>query len=228
MRWSDRASCQVSKLAPHTFQYFSLPTELYLMLCTRTSRQQWDKLPMPDGVIATVEQMAQAENQPLLGRGAPLFEWSPGVAIEDGIENIHTAQDSDEHIDVIEGDSEGADVIFPPNEPDNDEHMNEDKDDESIIEDEDGVNNENNEGQRKEHNGSSVDEEKNKGQRSEGNGSSVDEESGDDDIVAEFEERPVEMEESSHEEPNDHKFIDDDQWTKGQITHNLRPNRQRN
>ena len=38
---------------------------------------------MPDGVVATVEQMAQAKQQPLLGYGAPLFEWSPGVGIID-------------------------------------------------------------------------------------------------------------------------------------------------
>lgn len=35
------------------------------------------------GVIATVKHMAQVEQQPLIGYGAPLFEWGPGVAIED-------------------------------------------------------------------------------------------------------------------------------------------------
>jgi hypothetical protein len=36
---------------------------------------------MPDGVIATVEAMAAAEKQPLLGNGGPTFEWSPGISI---------------------------------------------------------------------------------------------------------------------------------------------------
>jgi hypothetical protein len=190
-------------------------------------RQQWDKLSMPDGVIATVEQMAQAENQPLLGRGAPLFEWSPGVEIEDNIENIHTVQNGDEDMEVIEGNNEGADVTFPSDEPNNGKHMNENEDNESIIEDEDNVDDKNNEGQRSEHDGSLVDEENNAGQRSKRNGSSVDDEGGDNDIVANFEETPIETEESDDEEHNDHELVDDDPRTKGQITHNLRPNRRR-
>jgi hypothetical protein len=38
---------------------------------------------MPDGVIAAAEKMAEEKGQPLVGYGAPLVEWSPGVAIED-------------------------------------------------------------------------------------------------------------------------------------------------
>jgi hypothetical protein len=38
---------------------------------------------MPDRVIAAVERIAETNNQPLIGHGAPLFEWSPGVPIED-------------------------------------------------------------------------------------------------------------------------------------------------
>ena len=57
----------------------------FLSLATgrKLSRQQWDPLPMPDGVIATVEHMAHDEEQPLVGHGAPLFEWTPGVPIEE-------------------------------------------------------------------------------------------------------------------------------------------------
>ncbi len=57
----------------------------FLSLATgrKLSRQQWDALPMPDGVVAAVERMAQDESQPLIGQGAPLFEWSPGVPIEE-------------------------------------------------------------------------------------------------------------------------------------------------
>jgi hypothetical protein len=55
----------------------------FLSLTTgrKLSRQQWDELPMPDGVIAAVERIAKTDNQPLTGHGAPLFEWSPGVPI---------------------------------------------------------------------------------------------------------------------------------------------------
>jgi hypothetical protein len=85
-------------------QYF-----MSLAIGRKLSRQQWDELPMPDGVIETAERMvAQAEHQPLLGRGAPIFEWSPGVAIEDD-KNIPTIQDDDVHVEGIEGENEGAD-----------------------------------------------------------------------------------------------------------------------
>jgi hypothetical protein len=50
------------------FNFLSLTTGKKL------ARQQWDELPMPDGVIARVEQMAHAELQPIHGPGAPLFE----------------------------------------------------------------------------------------------------------------------------------------------------------
>jgi hypothetical protein len=38
---------------------------------------------MPDGVIAAVEAMAAAEEQPIMGNSGPVFEWSPGVTIVD-------------------------------------------------------------------------------------------------------------------------------------------------
>jgi hypothetical protein len=70
-------------------------------------RQQWDELPMPDGVIATVEDMAQVEQQPLLGYGAPLFKWSPWVTIEDAeLEPI--LQDNDEQLEVLEAIENGT------------------------------------------------------------------------------------------------------------------------
>jgi hypothetical protein len=49
----------------------------------RLSRQQWDEISMPDGVIAAVEAMAEAQEQPLLNNGGPVFEWSPGITIAD-------------------------------------------------------------------------------------------------------------------------------------------------
>jgi hypothetical protein len=49
----------------------------------RLSRQQWDELPMPDGVIAAVEAMAEAQKQPVFENNTPAFEWSPGIAMID-------------------------------------------------------------------------------------------------------------------------------------------------
>jgi hypothetical protein len=200
---------------------------------------------MPDGVIATVEQMARNKNQPLLGRGAPLFEWSPGITIEDD-EDIHIVQDDDDHIEVTGGENQDANAMFLPYEPDNDGHMTENEEDESVIEDEDNVDNENNERQRSEHNDSSIDdEEKHEGQRSEHNRSPFDEENneeqrsehdgrsfydeiGDDDIEAEFKETQIETVEPNNEATDDQEVVHGDPRTEGQTRHNLRPNRRRN
>ncbi len=60
--------------------------------------------------------MARNKNQPLLGRGAPLFEWSPGITIEDD-EDIHIVQDDDDHIEVTDGENQGVNAMFPPTSP---------------------------------------------------------------------------------------------------------------
>ena len=44
---------------------------------------QWDELPIDDHVIERVEALAEEQNQPLMHRGKPCFEWSPGVDIRD-------------------------------------------------------------------------------------------------------------------------------------------------
>jgi hypothetical protein len=80
------------------------------------SRQQWDELPMPEGVIAAVvEDMAEAGNQPIIGPGGPLFKWARGVPIEDDIE-VPILQDENKVkiVDVIttEDADEGADDDF--------------------------------------------------------------------------------------------------------------------
>ncbi len=72
---------------------------LSLITGRRISRQQWDELPMPDGIIATVERMALDQQQPVVGHGAPLFEWTPGVPIIDDVEE-HAKDNENEPIDV--------------------------------------------------------------------------------------------------------------------------------
>jgi hypothetical protein len=54
---------------------------------------------MPDGIIATVEQMALEQQQPIVGHGAPLFEWTPGVPIIDDVEEP-AIDNENEPIDV--------------------------------------------------------------------------------------------------------------------------------
>ena len=44
---------------------------------------KWDRLPIDENIIARVEQLAEAEKQPIMNRGMPCFEWTPGVEIED-------------------------------------------------------------------------------------------------------------------------------------------------
>jgi hypothetical protein len=46
---------------------------LSLITGRRLARQQWDALPMPDGIIATVEGMAAKEAQPIIGPRSPVF-----------------------------------------------------------------------------------------------------------------------------------------------------------
>ena len=42
---------------------------------------KWDKLPIDEHVIARVEKMAEKEKQPIMHRGMPCFEWTPGIKI---------------------------------------------------------------------------------------------------------------------------------------------------
>ena len=48
-----------------------------------SDRRQWTVLPMPDGVVTTVENMALTEKQPLMKNCIPIFEWTPGSPIYD-------------------------------------------------------------------------------------------------------------------------------------------------
>ena len=43
----------------------------------------WERLPINEHIIARVEQLAEAEEQPIINRGIPCFEWTPGAEIED-------------------------------------------------------------------------------------------------------------------------------------------------
>ena len=46
----------------------------------------WEELPISEEVIERVELMAQEEEQPLHDNSHPLFEWFPGLEIEESDE----------------------------------------------------------------------------------------------------------------------------------------------
>jgi hypothetical protein len=88
----------------------------FLSLATgrKLSRQQWDALPMPDGGIAALERLAEAKEQPIIGQGAPIFEWAPGIPIADDVEEPIVGNDDIHNVDddnVPAGKNEGADMI---------------------------------------------------------------------------------------------------------------------
>jgi hypothetical protein len=47
---------------------------------------EWTEVPIDDYVIARVEEMAEAEGQPIMANG-PISNWSPGVPIIDDKED---------------------------------------------------------------------------------------------------------------------------------------------
>jgi len=95
----------------------------------KISRQQWDELLIPDGIIGRVEAMATAQRQPIMENGGPVFEWSPGIAIVEENEEVIFVdeQGGDE---IIE--NEHGDVLVEANDVEMDE------DEEADLEDEEG------------------------------------------------------------------------------------------
>jgi hypothetical protein len=96
---------------------------------------------MPNGVITTMERIAQTDNQPLIGHGSPLFEWSPSVRIEDDelapiiLNDGGDPQAFEEEEDAEE--DEGADEPDPPDNGEDDiaSETNEQPPEEKTIED---------------------------------------------------------------------------------------------
>jgi len=58
----------------------------------RINRRSWTELPMDNVVIARVEAMALAQDQPLLKKTGPLYEWRPGVPFFDTPSHGMTSQ----------------------------------------------------------------------------------------------------------------------------------------
>jgi hypothetical protein len=124
----------------------------------RLSRQQWDELTMPDGVIAIVEAMAEAQEQHVFDNGAPVFEWSPEIANADedeapitvdldeqGVDDQGAAEGIDIGEDEDEEDQEAEEEVI--NEDDTEDHGNEEDDDDNPPEPKEACTLPNNEGE---------------------------------------------------------------------------------
>ena len=48
---------------------------------------EWEELPIDEHVIERVEDLAESENQPIMHRGMPNFEWAPGIPINNELED---------------------------------------------------------------------------------------------------------------------------------------------
>jgi hypothetical protein len=132
------------------YTFFSLVTGRKL------SRQQWDELPMPNGVVARVEQMGVDEVRRAAGRNGLHFEWSPGVPIQDEqqahIADFHQMppaplredadRDEDDNI-PNDGDEEDNNIPNPQRDPVTEDDSNDsagpfyDENDDSNTEDDD-------------------------------------------------------------------------------------------
>lgn len=69
----------------------------------------WRELPIPDYVAKRVEELAESEDAPSLDEdGCPIFEWTPGTMIDDGVPNENQQQpvddDEDDSIEDVTND----------------------------------------------------------------------------------------------------------------------------
>ena len=58
----------------------------------------WEELPIDDEAIEQVHKLAQEQDKPIMRNGYPLFEWSPGVDVDDPEED-YDKLDKDDALD---------------------------------------------------------------------------------------------------------------------------------
>jgi hypothetical protein len=178
---------------------------------------------MPDGVIAAVENMAREQKQPIVGHGAPLFEWSPGATIQDNIV-VPFVQDVPEALleeapEAADGDGENhndADV-FPDEAEDEPEEHHEDADVDDGSDEQDHAPDD-----RSEDHPDAADTDEDHRSASDEPADAYHSETP---VEADVEE-PDATEAPADEDP--HEPAEVDPRTAAQIRHNLRPNRHRN
>ena len=110
----------------------------------RLSRQQWNELPMPDGVVQRVENMARVQKQPIFDKDGPNFEWSPGIKVDENDNDM--VMDEEEYNfgqineeDDVESIGEEPDIMVPGEESDDEifrEVSEEEQNEESINDEE--------------------------------------------------------------------------------------------
>jgi len=91
------------------------------------SRKKWTALPMPNKVIKAVEARAEAEGQPLIMGGCPLFEWAPKNQAVVENENEPTG-DEDANVKQDLNDGSANEVNFRDKYP----HMDDPANDEGL------------------------------------------------------------------------------------------------
>ena len=68
----------------------------------RLNRRSWTELPMGNNVITAVEAMTLSEGQPILESHGSLFEWRPGVPLNDGDANMYHYPPLNKNVDNYE------------------------------------------------------------------------------------------------------------------------------
>ena len=97
---------------------------------------QWDELPVDKYVIERVEAIAESEEQPIMSKGYPNFEWTPNERISDDLD-----EDFDSNYPIIDVLSK-TDSFEELNEENNsilDDEENEQNINEYVINEEDSV-----------------------------------------------------------------------------------------
>ena len=128
----------------------------------RVHAMNWTELPMPDYVIERVHELASREGAPEFINGGPLFEFAPGVPVDDEDEDEHDDSDNDSDEEYLydsaeESDSDDDNNDDDDNDGDGDDSGDEDEDESS--DDEDDQNNENSEDESNDDTETSDDEE---------------------------------------------------------------------
>ena len=94
----------------------------------------WEELPIDDDVIEQVEFLARKEKAPVMTDGYPMFEWQPGVPMEDN--NLDTDDTNNENEQMNENEEQEIDELH---EEENDDNAEMNNDDEQPSSDEEGI-----------------------------------------------------------------------------------------
>ena len=106
----------IARNNPGAYNFMSLTTGRVI------TRRQWTQLPMPTEVIAHVNQMAQAESQPPMPHGEPIFELTPGTALHDNDVPVHPQDRDDDDASDSSADEDNHSIALLDDTDDDDAH----------------------------------------------------------------------------------------------------------